>query len=97
MQNLQSTLQKFFHVSLPISGGDGQSIDDPIIINAGENPVPLEYQIIDYINQMGNKTWMMEKQELIKKDGRSIDKVSIVLEDDPRNYHNYYFDITQTS
>lgn len=95
MKTLQETIKQFFNVNLPISGRNGQSIDDAIIINSGENPVSIEYQIIDLIQQMGAKKWRMEKQELIKKDGKFIDKVSIVLEDDSMNYRNYYFDITQ--
>lgn len=95
MLKLKEAIGKFFNVDLPISGGNGQSIDDPIIINAGESPVTIEYQVIGFIQQLGNKKWDMEKQETVKKDDKYIDKVSIVLEDDPDNYRNYYFDITQ--
>lgn len=95
MSSVKESIKKFFDVDLPISGGDGQSIDDPIIIYCDGNPAPMEYRIIGYIQELGNKAWSVGKQELIKQEGKSIDKVSIVLEDDPENYHNYYFDITQ--
>ncbi len=95
MKTLQETIKQFFNVNLPISGGDGQSVDTPIIIHSTENPVPMEYKIIGFIQELGNKTWRMEKQELINLDGKNIDKVSIVLYGDTDNYRNYYFDITQ--
>ena len=95
-RNLRETIYVFFWVDLSISGGNGQSIDDPILIDVAEDWVSLEYKIIGFIQQLGNKIWRMEKQELIKKGNKYIDKISIVLDDDQTHYHNYYFDITKT-
>ena len=94
--SLKEVFQKVFHVDLPISGGNGQSIDDPIVIEAEKDCVALENQIIGFIKQLGGKTFKIEKQELISKEDCRIDKISIVLVDDPENYHNYYFDITKS-
>lgn len=93
--DLKKTLKQIFDVDLPISGGSGQNIDDLIVIEVEKDGVKIEYQIIGFIQQLGGKSWKMEKQELIPKDGRWIDKISIVLDDDLDHYHNFYFDITR--
>lgn len=91
---LKELINHFFWVDLPISGGKWQNIEDPIVINITGNWVSVEYEVIGFIQQMGKKIWHREKQELIKHKGRHIDKISIVLDDDPDNYHSYYFDIS---
>lgn len=93
--DLKKTLKQIFDVDLPISGGSGQNIDDPIVIEVENDGVKIEYQIIGFIQKLGGKSWKMAKTELIPKDGRWIDKISIVLDDDPDHYHNFYFDITR--
>ncbi len=93
---LKEVLKGYFDVDLPISGGNGQSIDDPIIIDVEKNGVKIEYQIIDLIHTIGGKSWTLERQELKPLGDRMIDILSIVLEDDPDHYRNYYFDITAT-
>lgn len=94
-ETLKETLKEVFGVDLPISGGFGQSVDDPIILDVDSDGVALEYAIIDYIQQMGMKKYWVEKQEVKFVGERKIDKVSIVLEEDQENYRNYYFDITR--
>ncbi len=94
--DIKEMIASIFHVDLPISGGNGQNVDDPIVIEAEKNGIDIENQIIGYIQQLGGKTWKKEKQELISKEDRWIDKISIVLADDPEHYHNYYFDITKS-
>lgn len=93
--DLQSAITIYFGVKLPISGGFGQNIDDPIVIDVNEDGVHIEYQIIGFIQQLGGKSWKTAKQELLQKGDHWIDKVSIVLDEDPEHYHSYYFDITK--
>lgn len=93
---LKEVLKGYFDVDLPISGGNGQSIDAPIIIDVEKDGVRIEYQIIDLIHKLGDKSWTLEKQEIRPVGDRMIDILSIVLADDPDHYHDYYFDITAT-
>lgn len=82
---------------LPISGGTGQSIEDPIVINVdkGEDGVAIEYRVIRFIHQFSGETWRLKKQALMQRGDKYIDKMSIVSGSDQENYINYYFDITQ--
>lgn len=93
--SLKEIIHHFFWIDLPISGWKGQSIEDPIVIDVIWNWVHIEYQVIDFIQQLGRKTWHTGKQEVIIQKDKTIDKVSIILDDDPDNYHNYYFDISK--
>jgi hypothetical protein len=66
-ESVKDTIKRFFGVDLPISGGHSNSIEDAIVIhtkNSGEG-VALEYQILKYIHLLGEKTWKVEKQQVI--------------------------------
>ncbi|MBP9864218.1 hypothetical protein KBC54_02090 [Patescibacteria group bacterium] len=96
MESLHNVFKRVFDLDLPISGGDGQSVEDPIIIDADEGPVALEYQIIELIHQLGGKKYTFEGQSLISRGDRKIDKLSIVLDEDQEHIRSYYFDITKS-
>lgn len=96
-ESLHDIIEKYFQVNLPISGGNGDSFENAIIIettNSSEG-IHMEYEVLKYIHLLGNKSWKRDKQELHKVNRKVYDKLKLVLEDDPDNYHNYYFDITR--
>ena len=91
-------VKKYFGVDLPISGGMGISIENAFIINTDDSceGIGMERKILNYLFQlMGGKDWKLIKQELVSKENKKYDKLKILWKDDPSNYHNYYFDITQ--
>lgn len=80
---------------LPIHGGIGNSIDNPIIINAGTmDYVAVQYEVLKRIFKIFGKKWEIAKQELIEKDGRSYDKISVIFDGRNDVFNNHYFDIT---
>jgi hypothetical protein len=80
---------------LPISGGIGNSINNPIIINAGTaDYVSVEYEVLARIFKLFGKKWEIAKQELMEKDGRSYDKFGIIFNGESGVLHNHYFDVT---
>lgn len=83
MENLRELFNKVFDVDLPISGGFGQSIDDPIVIHTDNSTVgvKIEYQIIGFLQELAGKTWRRSQQTLIRTGEKSFDKVSILLEE----------------
>lgn len=83
MENLRELFKKVFDVDLPISGGFGQSIDDPIVVHADNSTVgvKMEYQIIGFLQELAGNAWHRGEQTLIRMGGKSFDKVSISLED----------------
>ncbi|MCX5782095.1 MAG: hypothetical protein NT145_05270 [Elusimicrobia bacterium] len=95
-KSLRETLKDSFNIDLPISGGQGSSFDDAIIIetkNSSEG-VNMEYTVIKCIHKLGNLGYKVVKQELIPKDNKWYDKLKLEVSNYPDNYHNYYFDIT---
>mgnify|MGYP001558801661 CR=1 FL=1 len=94
--DLRKDLKQFSGLGFPISGGRGHNISNPIIIEANEYAVGIEYEIIGLIQQMRGKSWKTVGQQLIRKeDGRSIDKISIIVDNEHR-CRSYYFDITKS-
>ncbi len=80
---------------LPIRGGIGNSIDNAIIINEGvEDYTAVEHEVLKKLFRLFGKKWEIGKQELIEKDGRSYDKISVVFDNEPNVLRNHYFDIT---
>lgn len=96
IESLKDTIVKSFGVELPISGGDGQSVDDPIVIDAEKDAVSIEYKIIQFIHALGHKNYQIESQSLIGQAGKKIDKISVVLADEPKQTRSFYFDITKS-
>lgn len=99
---LKGLLEKDFGVELPISGGFGNSIDNPIIIHkVGMNDyVGTEYFILKCLGTGRRIEWKKLKQELITHNNKKIDKIKIetrqVTESEIiTQIENYYFDITE--
>ena len=96
MESLREIFIKVFDLDLPISGGQGQSVEDPIVIDLEKDGVALEYKIIQLIHELGGKKYKIERQELINQGNRQIDKISVILDDEPYGVRNFYFDITKS-
>jgi hypothetical protein len=93
--NLRKQLKKDFGVDLQISGGLGQSIDDPIVIDKEcRDWAGTEHLVIGLIYTAYGKEYKTVETSLIEKNGRMIDKIQIEVDGDLDRYNNYYFDIT---
>ena len=99
--NLKELLANDFDADFPISGGIGNSIDDPIIIHrtAINNYTSVEYGILRCLGIGRCIEWKMVQQALLFHEGRKIDQIKIetieTTEDEIiTQIENYYFDIT---
>jgi len=85
--------------NLPISSGDGKSIDSPIIIDYNvKNYVELEYFIISKLIKINDK-FVCERsnQKLLKYKDRTIDHLKYKIIKNKTSaikYEVFYFDIT---
>lgn len=100
--NLKELLKKDFGVDLPISGGIGNSIDNPIVIHLAKynDYVGTEYSVLECIGKGRGIEWKIVEQGLLSHQNKKIDKVkieTIQLTDDSKitQIENYYFDITE--
>ena len=101
--DIQELLKKTFNVDLPISGGMGNSIEEAVILEfAGplNDYVSLEYQVLDLISMGRDVRWELKGQELIVKDGRKYDKLTIAIKGIhgnpmPLQLEYHYYDITK--
>lgn len=99
---LKELIKKDFGVDLPISGGTGDSIDNPIVIHRkGINDyVGTEYSILKYIGIGRGIEWETTGQQLMEHNGRQIDQIEIKtrkLTPDKiyTTTEKFYFDITE--
>lgn len=92
-----------FGVDLPIKGGNGNSIDNPVII---EYVIPNDYVAVeyDYLNFLcrGRRLpeWKVIKQSLFLNNERKIDQLKFQYPEweNGRKFivtENYYFDVTE--
>ncbi|MBX3164202.1 MAG: hypothetical protein KF900_06940 [Bacteroidetes bacterium] len=95
-------IKKDFGVDLPIKGGNGNSIDSPVIIEyvIPNDYVGVEYAYLKYLGIGRGIEWKRTKQALIEHNGRSIDKLTIEFPEWENGQkftvtENYYFDITE--
>tara|TARA_B100000401_G_scaffold227702_1_gene154179 strand:- start:1045 stop:1296 length:252 start_codon:yes stop_codon:yes gene_type:complete len=78
--NIKELKEKF---NLPISSGNGKSIDNPIVIEKKEskNYVKLEYFIISHLIEMDdNFDYERCNQKLLKYNDQTIDYLKINLD-----------------
>jgi hypothetical protein len=99
--SFRKTVKIKFNVDLEILGGDGTSLENPIVINQTQqyNYVSLEKKCIDYACHILQMDWVMEKQELIEHEGKSIDVIRIGTSTGGDFKYNikqtsFYFDVT---
>ena len=97
---LKETLNNAFGKEFPISGGLGNSINTPIILDKDgpSDYVGTEYTLLQYIGALREVTWKRIEQSLMEHNGRYIDQIKIetVKTTDEQvitQIENYYFDI----
>lgn len=101
MINLRELLKKDFKIDFPISGGTGNSRDNPIVIDRTERNdyVSVEYGVIKCIAAGRQVEWKIVQQSLIHHNDRMLDQMKVQMtETTPdelrHSIENYYFDIT---
>ena len=102
MANLEELLKRNFGIEYPISGGTGNSKDNPIVIHY-EFPndyTSVEYGVIRCIAIGRRIQFKVIQQLLIHHNGRKLDQLKIEakwVENGQliTQIENYYFDITE--
>lgn len=99
---LKELIEQDFGIELPISGGNGNSIGDPIVLTTKNPNVAAEtkLKIINCVNISLERYWQATTTEIFKQDGRLIEKLKYIakyIDGDNINSDtlNYYFDITE--
>jgi hypothetical protein len=100
--DIRELIKKAFNEDLPISGGMGNSIEEAVILeSAGSlyDYVSLEYHVMDLISNGRDVSWELKGQELIVKDGRKYDKLTVAVKaingnPMPLQIEYHYYDIT---
>jgi len=96
--NISELKEKF---NLPITSGDGKSLDNPIVIEkkGSKNYVELEYFIISHILEIDdNCNYVRNNQRLLTYGSKTIDYLKIKVTDKKNSsvkYEEFYFDITK--
>ena len=101
--DIQELIKKVFNENLSISGGIGNSIEEAIVLESAgpmDDYVDLEYQITDLFYMDRDVSWKLKGQELIIKDSRKYDKLTVAVEGIngnpmPLHLEYHYFDITK--
>jgi len=100
---IREMLKEDFGVDLPIKGGSGNSIDNPVILIKTEGPnayVDVEYAYLKYLGLGRSIEWKTLSQELVFHGDRKIDKLRIETKQHTdteiiTQIEAYYFDITE--
>lgn len=101
--DIRELLMKAFNKDLPISGGMGNSIEEAVVLESAgllNDYVSLEYQVMDLISQGRDVKWELKGKELVVKDARKYDKLTVAVKGingNPMPMHQvyHYFDITK--
>ena len=102
IMDIRELIKKAFNEDLPISGGMGNSIEQSVILESAgllNDYFSLEYQVMDLISKGRDVSWELKGQELIVKDGRKYDKLTVAVKGIngnlmPLQIEYHYYDIT---
>ncbi len=81
---------------ITLTGGDGSSVENAIIIKGAKNSsegIRAEYQYIENIYGQRNKEWKFVSQSLLHDKGKSYDKLSIKVVETKKKI-DFFFNIT---
>ena len=87
--------------NLPISSGDGKSIDNPILIEkkGSNNFIKLEYFIVSSLLNINDEfDYERNNQKLLSYKNKTIDYIKVKVTNKKTasiKYEEFYFDITQ--
>lgn len=100
--NLRELINQHFDTDYPISGGTGNSLDNPIVIEREENDI--DYQVVQKgvlycIGQARDMSWELMENMRVNHNGRELDQLVVEVREKQGGYVktstvNYYFDIT---
>lgn len=95
--NIKESIKKEFNVDIPISGGNGSSSENPIIIERAEinDYVGAEYACIKYMCKLKDLEWDITRKLTEQHNNRMMDVFYIYLEykDGTATMATLYFDI----
>ena len=99
---IRELIRKDFGVDLPIKGGSGNSIEDPLEIELTEinDYIGAEYAFLKFLGIGRGIEWRVMEQALLHHNDRKIDKIVIETKEFTEDEiitqtENYYFDITE--
>lgn len=99
--DLKQLIKSDFGIDLPISGGMGNSIESPIVIEIDgcKNCAEIENTILGCLGLGRRIEWKLLKQQLLKNGEKHIDKLQIETTHNTdyeiiTQIENYYFDIS---
>lgn len=87
--------------NLPISSGDGKSIDNPILIEkkGSNNFIKLEYFIISHLLNINDDfDYVRNNQRLLNYKNKTIDYIKMKITNKRKSterFKEFYFDITK--
>jgi hypothetical protein len=100
--SVRQLLKHDFGVDLPLAGGIGNSVKDPVIIKseAGPDYRQVEDEFIKYICLGRRVKWEFLQRDLLTEGQRRLEKVKIRTQEITQKeiitqIENYYFDITE--
>jgi hypothetical protein len=98
LEMIREDYLKMTGVELPISGGLGNSIEDPIKINESD-PAKSAYwisEVVGFIAMMTGEKIELVQSAIIRQGEKTIEQYKIAKDSDPDGYYNYYFDISKS-
>jgi hypothetical protein len=101
-KTIRELLNDSFLINLPISGGNGCSIEDAIIMEVTEENeyVETEYLVLEFLGYLRSVGWHLIQQKLFSVGDKKYDCLEISVVDlmdrtQAEWKEKYYFDITE--
>jgi hypothetical protein len=100
--DLRKLLRDDFKIDFPISGGTGNSTDNPIVIHRQEpnDYTSVEYGVLRCLGIGRGIEWRLIQQSVMHHNNKTMDQLKIETKEITETeiiteVENYYFDITE--
>lgn len=98
---IRDIVKEEYGIDLPIHGGQGKDIEDPIVVELTEknNIIGIEYTVLIFLGVINDYDWQPISQTLHLLDNKKVDQIDIQISDDndPESFRieKIYFEITE--
>ena len=76
-QTIREIISDSFQINLPITGGNGKSIDDAIVMKVDQDYVHNEYMVLEYLGYYRFVDWKVLGQKLLCCGDKRFDCITI--------------------
>ena len=95
--SLKETIKEKYNLDLPISGGDGSSPEEAIVIESkNESPQEVQEAVLKHYFDLKELPWKQLQQKLVRANSKPMEVLKVAYLKNEQTYvMDWYFDLSK--